>query len=504
MFSQIKKEYLLYTYLIIWFVANLFFLTEFPFVHTDESWLSGLSRTMLNERSPSATEDFFDLQVRNPHAIKILFHTLQMGAIGLLGYSLKTVRLLSLVCGVFSLMLMDRLTVKILKIPYKKTIALAIVIWMSLDVQFLYIAHFARQEICLLLLMLFMLNLLVSTEIKPLLRGAATGMILGLAVGFHPNSFIIAWPAGLYLLIEIIRKKRKLSEGAVFLLVTIALGSLFVLISFHFNSNFIHDYRNYGDPLGVLDAPDVKILKLPGFYEKLFFQRGGTYYTPHIKLQMGLFIPLLIAVLFKKRGIISLCGFLGINIALVIIGKYSQPSIIFILPFYYLLWAEIIDRTYIKYVATILIVLTALFSLLEISGEEERFSDYTAQINQLIPPGTVALGNMYSEYAMDDGHYYDWRNLQYLKENKMSLRSYIETRDIEYIIFSEELTFIYNNRPYWNVIYGNPAHWYPELLEFTKNDCSLTGSFESPGYAMRISAYRYSKPWSVRVFKVNR
>ena len=504
MLSHIKREYLLYIYLIIWFAANLLFLTEFPFVHTDEPWLSGLSRTMIEERSAAATEDFFDLQERNPHAIKILFHALQAGAIGLLGYSLKTVRLLSLISGVFSLILMYRLTTRILTVSYKKIIALVLVLWMSLDVQFLYMSHFARQEIYLLLLLLIMLNILVSTGIRPILRGAATGMILGLAVGFHPNSFIIAWPVGLFLLIEIIRKKRRTGEGAAFIIAAAALTSLFLLISLHFNGNFISDYRSYGAPLGVLDAPDMKILKLPGFYKKLFFQRGGTYYTPDIRLQMGLFLPLLITALFRKRGIISICGFLGINIALVFIGKYSQPSIIFLLPFYYLLWAEIIDLPIVKYFAPVLMALTCLSSIVEISKEVESFSHYTEQLDQLIPPGTVALGNMYSEYAMDDGHYYDWRNLQYLKENEMSLRDYIETRDIEYIIFAEELTFIYNKRPYWNVIYGNPAHWYPDLVEFTESECSLVDSFDSPAYAMRISAYRYSKPWSVKIFKVNR
>lgn len=247
----------------------------------------------------------------------------------------------------------------------------------------------------------------------------------------------------------------------------------------------------------------MKLLKLPGYYKKLFHQIGGTYYTPNIRLQMGLFLPLLIGALIRKRGIISLYGFLGFNIALIILGKYSQPAILFLLPFYYLLWAQLMDLRLIKFLAPFIMALTLLFSLVEISKEGERFSFYTEQLNQLIPPGTVALGNMYSEYALDVGHYYDWRNLHYLRENALSLEDYIETREIEYIIFSEELSFIYNKRPYWNVIYGNPAHWYPELIEFTQSECTLVGEFESPGYAMRITAYRYDKPWSVKIFKVN-
>lgn len=504
MLSRIKKEYILFVYLIIWFTANCFFLSEFPFVHTDEPWLSGLSRSMIEEGSPGATEDFFDLYERNPHAIKILFHTLQAGAIGLFGYSLQTVRLLSLIAGAITLLFMYKLTVRVLTVSYKKSIALALVLCMSLDVQFLYISHFARQEIFLLLMMLITLNIAVSTEIRPLFRGGLSGGVLGLAVGIHPNSFIIAWPAGLILLIEIIGKKRKMREGAAFILTAAVLASLFVLLSLHFNSNFFSDYRSYGEPLGVLDAPDVKWLKLPGFYTKLFSRISGTYFTPDIRLQMILFPLLLGGVLFRKKGMISLCGFLGFNIALVIIGKYSQPSIVFLLPFYYLLWGEMLEIPWTGYVLPLLLGATAFFSIVEISYEKEIFSQYTKQLNEMIPPGTVALGNLYSEYAMDDGHFYDWRNLHYLKENEINLTAYIETRDIEYIIFSEELTFIYDNRPYWNVIYGNLSHWYPELIDFMESECSLTGEFESPGYAMRISAYRYSKPWNVKVFRVIR
>ena len=69
------KQNIFFIYLIIWFVINLLFLTQFPFVHTDEPWLSGLSRSILENDSPTVTEDFFDLYERHPHALKILFHT---------------------------------------------------------------------------------------------------------------------------------------------------------------------------------------------------------------------------------------------------------------------------------------------------------------------------------------------------------------------------------------------------------------------------------------------
>lgn len=459
---------------------------------------------MIKEKSASSTEDFFDLYERNPHAIKILFHSMQAGVIHFFGYSLKNMRILSLISAFLSLFLMYRLIEKTLSDPNRKTIAMVVTILMSLDVQFIYISHFARQEIQLILLLLIMMNLLLSTKMKPLVRGTVTGVLLGLGAGIHPNIFIIAWPVGLILLMEILQKKRNRGEGLIFLAAAIIVTSIFVLISFKFNHNFIRDYRAYGEPLGVLNSPDLKLLKLPGFYKKLFLGIRGTYYTPDIRLQMIFFPLLLAAVVIKKKKIFSLCGFAGFNIGLVIIGKYSQPSIAFLLPFYYLLWAELLEFKWIHFLIPLLSAATLTITLLEINRETEKFSDYTEQLNTLIPSRSTALGNLYSEYAMADGNFFDWRNLSYLKEKNISLADYITTRGIEYIIISEELSFIYENRPYWNVIYGNVAHWYPGIINFISEECILIGEFESPGYGMRISAYRYEKPWYVRVYKVSK
>lgn len=497
-----KSTIILFIYLLIWFAVNLLFLTDFPFVHSDEPWLSGLSRSIIEKGSLSTTEDFFDLWERNPHSLKILFHILQIFAIRLMGYSLFTVRLISLTGGVISLFLFYKLSENILTHRHNKMIALATTIWMSCDVQFIYISHLARQEIFMILLLLLMLNISVRSKASPLLRGAMTGIILGIAVGFHPNSFIIAWPIGLFLLLEILQKKRRITEGLTFLFAAALVTVMFILISLNFNPNFFHDYSTYGNPLGVMDSPDMKILRLPGFYRKLFFSISGTYYTAPIKLQMALFPLLLIGLLFKKKGKIALCGFLGFNIGLFIIGKYSQPSISFLIPFYYLLWVEIMALPHIKYAIPLLVGVTVTFSIMEAQSEKEDFSDYTVQLNNLIPPGSSALGNLYCEYAMSDGQFYDWRNLPFLRENGINLSDYISERKISYIILTEEISFIYKNRPYWNVLYGNTAHWYPELIDLIDKNFVLIGEFESPAYGMRITAYRYRQPWSVKVYKL--
>ena len=91
------------TFILLYFFINLLFLCKFPFMHSDESWLSGLSRNMLENKTFIMTESFFDLYPRSPHAIKIVFHALQAIFISSLGYGLFAVRLMSLIFGCLSL-----------------------------------------------------------------------------------------------------------------------------------------------------------------------------------------------------------------------------------------------------------------------------------------------------------------------------------------------------------------------------------------------------------------
>lgn len=86
-------------YILMACLLSLSFLESFPFVHSDESWLAGLSRAMLEEKSIGVTEPFFDARPRYPHGIKALFHLMQMGMITLFGYGVRAARLLSWIGG---------------------------------------------------------------------------------------------------------------------------------------------------------------------------------------------------------------------------------------------------------------------------------------------------------------------------------------------------------------------------------------------------------------------
>ena len=207
--KQTKYPSIFVIYLLLWTVINLLFLVVFPFMHTDESWLAGLSRTIMTEKNPAATEPFFELVKRAPHAIKIIFHGFQILFIRAFGYRLFSVRFFSLLTGTGCLFLFGEICRRLRISKLSGTILL------SVQIQFIYASHFARQEIQILFLMLLSIVTALSTKKGSAVnfrRGILTGIPVAAAIGFHPNAFIAAWPPALLLLGGIVKKKPQLER----------------------------------------------------------------------------------------------------------------------------------------------------------------------------------------------------------------------------------------------------------------------------------------------------
>ena len=83
----------------------------------------------------------------------------------------------------------------------------------------------------------------------------------------------------------------------------------------------------------------------------------------------------------------------------------------------------------------------------------------------------------------------------------MTFEEYMRKNEVEYIVYPEEMDFIYTNRPVFNILYGNLSPYYGDMQRFLEENCSLIGSFESP-YAMRIVQYSQREAWEVRVYRV--
>jgi hypothetical protein len=155
-----------------------------------------------------------------------------------------------------------------------------------------------------------------------------------------------------------------------------------------------------------------------------------------------------------------------------------------------------------------IVIVSLCFSLFtiqqEVGREGNSFFEYTNRIKSGISPGSKVLVNINGGLACSPRDYIDWRNLQFLHTTGEQLSEYMLSENIEYIVYPEELDYIYKTRPVWNILYGNLYPWYQELQDFLQSSCELVDSFKSPGYAMRISALRFRSDWEIHIYKVIR
>lgn len=510
--KYLKKIKPIYIIIIIFFFTNLLFLTNFPFIHSDEAWLSGLSRNMLQKNDLSVTESFFDLYPRHPHAIKLFFHLIQIAFMKIMDYNIVTFRFISLLAGTMALYLFYKLAKKFTDANILANMATII---MGIDIQFIYASHFARQEIILLLIFLiafYYFKYKYSFK-NSIWQDIIIGVILGTAIGIHPNSFVITLPfIFIYTYNLLIDKKIKLHNYFTFAGTLGLIALFFVILSFKFDPNFVHNYSSYGQSLGVSSSILTKIDMLDYFYKKLFYGVSGTYYTPPVKFQFIIFSLALIyaslQMVFKKnnKNILLLLMFLGINAGYVIIGRYNQTGIIFIFPICYLLILNIISfmKNKYSYIAITFIIAILAFNTAStfIANTPSNYDDYFTEIAKVVDENDRVLANLNSDYYFNNGNLLDYRNLAYLKENNINFSEYITANNIEYIIYPEEMDFIYNNRPVWNILYGNLFPYYQDMKKYLNNECKLVHSFTNKTYGIRIARYVGKQEWNIKIYKV--
>lgn len=511
----LTRKHILYILIALYIAASLAALTRFPFVHSDEAWLSGLSRNILEKGDYSVTESFFDLMERNPHAIKIIFHTIQIIFIKIMGYHIFTFRFISLCFGLLTLYFTYRLGTIIFG---SSRSALLTVILLAVDVQFIYASHFARQEIIILFLLVLGLWYKVkNSENTSLKHDMVLGVIIGLAIGIHPNSFIISLPFGLIYLYEIfLLKQRKFRSLAAYTATAVCFAFLFVALSIYFDPNFITNYSNYGSGFDVFDPITSKLGEIKYFYLKLFYRVSGTYYTPDIRFQFFLFGTALIisiykliksekTALLKRRISFIILAIAAVNSGIIIIGRFNQTSIVFLFPLFYILVVYSLEGLASKYrytiTAILLLTLTAFTISSYIEYKNNSYNSYLTEIARAIKPQDKTLGNLNSEYYFENGKLHDYRNLAFLKDNKMSFGEYINDNNIQYIIFSEELDLIRELSPKWDGIYG-PTDYYDEMKAFLNSNCTLQYEFTDSFYGIRIVRYIGIKDWKIRIYKV--
>ncbi|KOA18975.1 dolichyl-phosphate-mannose-protein mannosyltransferase [Clostridium homopropionicum DSM 5847] len=536
--NKIKKDKFLIIFIILYIAVNILFLTKFPFVHSDESWTSGLSRNIMESKSFSVTESFFDLYPRYPHAIKIIFQGLQIIFIKIIGYKVFSVRLISLLFSGVTLYFYYKICKYIFEDKEKANIT---VVLLSFDIQYIYASHFARQEIVILFFLVVGLYYFFSRRLSIEFRGEYTGasggasgdragikgdivlgIIIGLSIGIHPNSFIIALTIALIYLYSIIFASKNLSfKNFISYGITVGIFALiFIGISISFNRDFFIDYFNYGKEFGVDYPIMTKLSTIKYFYYKLYEGISGTYYTPNIKLQFWIFgaafvgtVLKLMKSIHKKNSIKAekiipiILAIIGINLGIILIGRFNQTSVVFQFPFFYLLIVYFINDAKLMYRRLIFTVLAVILLFNSVTSiipyMDSSYDRYLNEISKAVKKDQVVLANLNCDYYFENGKLYDYRNLDFLKKNNMEFKDYIAKNKIEYIIYPEEMEVIYKEKPRWDGLYGSLSY-YEDMNKFLKENCELVYQFEDKIYGMRIVRYINDRPWKIKIYKVKR
>ncbi|HYE11347.1 MAG TPA: glycosyltransferase family 39 protein [Patescibacteria group bacterium] len=433
-----------------------------------------------------------------------------------MGYSIFTFRFISLCFGLLTLYFTYKLSLAVFNSA--RSAALTALL-LALDIQFIYASHFARQEIIILfILVLGLWYKITNYNADALKHDMILGVLIGLSIGIHPNSFIISLPFVLIYIYEIfLLKERKFRSLATFITPVVCFASSFVALSMYFDPNFITNYSNYGSEFDVFDPITSKLGQIKFFYLKLFYQVSGTYYTPDIRFQLFLFAAVLLISIFKllrnknndslnRKVIFIILSIAAANAGIILIGRFNQTSIVFLFPLFYLLVAYILESLsskYTKAIPAILVIILAVLTLSNYSAyKDNSYNKYLNEISRTIKPWDETLGNLNTEYYFDNGKLHDYRNLAYLKDKDMSFEEYVRDNDIKYIIFSEELDLIHELQPKWDGIYGT-MDYYDEMKSFLKNNCKLQDEFTDRYYGIRIVRYIGLKDWKIRIYKVS-
>ncbi|MCK4514499.1 MAG: hypothetical protein KAU31_04530, partial [Spirochaetaceae bacterium] len=510
-------RYLLIVGLVLYALLSLWSLPWFPFVHSDEAWLASLTRSMIEERSIAATEDFFVLTPRYPHAIKVIYHLFQMPFVAI-SFSAVAARLLSWAAGIGSLVLIY-LTARPAPAPRGTgvvgtgttgtTIArvgaaapvLAAVGLFAGDLQLLTAFHTARQEAVLVLV--FALALFLYFRRADSWRARDTvvlGIVLGASIGIHPNSFIIAAPFVPLMLItrpgeqpagesDLPPWRHRFAQAGLLMVVLAGFAALFVGVSLLMDREFFAHYAAFGRSVGVDDSLLERWFRLRRFVGKLYHQTAGTYYLPPIRLQLilsaGAVVAGTLAVAWSSvvgagrlfggrranpvtRAILRLLiCIVAVALAIFAVGKYSPPSIVFILPPIFLLVGSLVAwmmdelrpwrgagiagraaRVGAAIGVAALVAATGITTVRELAAwRPVSYAEYQRSILDHVEQNDIVLGNLNTAFTFDYGRLRTWRDLAHLDDAGLSFQQFVEREGISVILYPDELDLIYRERP---------------------------------------------------------
>ena len=508
--------------LFIYFIWNLITLMKFPAVHSDELWLKGITDEMIRQKSFAVTEPFFDLYPRVVHPFRLLFHSIQALFFLVFGSSVWTARLLSLVFSTAGLVVFFHV---LKKSTGHRLMALAGTGALALNLQFLYGARFARQDTLILLLLLIAYELAVHSGLSQKRLPQALALVTFLGMLVHPNSFLIGLLCFLLLLWRAAQKDGTWKTPLSYALFTAGGFVLTYLLGTLLNPGFLDGYLKFGESLGIEATPMGRLEGFYWFWVKLYRQIGGTYELLNIRMELLLFFFLMLLLpwlTIKSRKspqhfqlLAPWTGLFGISLGLLLIGRYNQTSVVFLLPFILLglmaALSKIFEICRWKGLTAVTVLFLLFFPSVKLQKDLQVYRStkpyvlsYEAMIHEIdaaVPENASVLSNLNTLEAFQDQHFYDIRNLAFLKDRNLSLQEYLQERGITYILLHEEMSYILQTQPTWDFLYGT-GPYLEELFQYLETSTELVYEFENPLYAMRIARYSGTYPWKTKIYRV--
>jgi hypothetical protein len=572
---------LLVTLTIGYLGLQIWSLSWYPFVHSDEVWLASLSRSMVNSWNLGVTEDFFVLTPRHPHGIKTLFHLLQ-GIFVIGSWSISTVRIISLISGICSLVLFALLVHLFLGPTHvfsglenqrvektvnpethgtKTNVRVLLVFFATfawaLDPWFFLTAGFGRQESLILLFMMASLCALLSGRIL------LAGILTGISIFVHPNSFLIAWAVLPWLFYDpksSIFKPQTIHSRTVrtlandtgtatltypwgqvrtYALTVAGFGFMAIGLSLWLDPQFFRNYLEFGLEVGVGAPPAGRIQGFFEYLHRMVTRTAGTYWIPPFGPSfwlIGISWALHLVIHDWKSGSLSGQGFrtlgnvsltlITVSFALILIGKYSPTATVFLLPWGYLALV-ILGRT--KPILALVLLSGVIgyngLSLVQdldrwnpktsgIEFEVNRYSRFISEVKELVGPEARVLGNLNTGFAFDQDRLRVIRDLGSLPPVEEGTRNlpvlerplgrFIQDQNIGWLLFNQqELELIFTQRPLWNLVYGNPYRFYPDLVDLISEYGTLVGVIHSPWYGQRLVPFMDRLDSKVMVYRLD-
>lgn len=488
------------------FLSQIQSLTRYPFMHSDESWLSGLTRMMMKTGSLAVTEPFFDLYPRNPHAIKSTYHLIQAIFIQFFGYELFSIRMMSLIFGCATLYVFFRLLEKLgVSWPWTALGTLLVAVQPS----FIYASHFARQEIVVCFFLLFAAWLWLCNHRRLALLG------LFIALGLHPNAYLGVFSLVCAAGVLVWNKKEERNRLLASIPWLAGFTCIYIFASFQMNPHFLQDYLTYGSSLGVTVDAGGKLSGFFWFFKKLWLGISGTYYLPPLRLTLSiisitLLLGLWIGIRKKQRIFLSLVFHqLAWGLGILVIGRYNATSVFFLIPGACLLLILFIDQILPRVPAWLLALGLILVFSVNSYGEmtelpKNHYEAYLDKIQAALPDEAVVLANLNTEFLFEPGKLTDYRNLSYLGEETYSLRDYIKEHEISHILYADELDYIHRNPDPWQVLYGPDESWYEDMQTYLTENCEEIATLPAPIYGNRIVPFLNDPYWNLHIYEIKK